>query len=293
MLVLIPAFAGGERSARPPHGLAGLNPHGGAWRGATKQLRRWRLLRNLLDQPAHPLLLLLLGGGQHQQVLCCRHVVVHWRAGGKKLFFSNLSSSRKHIWFVWWKYIEVIYLCRGQWSPPSCPCGPCGTWCGSAGTPEREAAWTCSTGAWCTPRSWWGSGRAWGWTRGLCGRCSWTSLRWEAAPRETPAPFCSHLRWHRGSRGRTDTGWPFSSYKPLINVVGAHTWNILGISLASARYTSVWVTGLTWKSLLQCGNKAWFLSEHQHPLGLKFRRWTYSMSSTMQGMDCSLSCSLL
>lgn len=32
------------------------------------------------------------------------------------------------------------------------------------------------------------------------------------------------------------------------------TWNIRGISLASARYTSVWVTGLTWKSLLGEGN---------------------------------------
>lgn len=28
------------------------------------------------------------------------------------------------------------------------------------------------------------------------------------------------------------------------------TWNILGISLASARYTSVWVTGRTWNNLL-------------------------------------------
>ena len=33
------------------------------------------------------------------------------------------------------------------------------------------------------------------------------------------------------------------------------TWNIRGISLASARYTSVWVTGLTWKSLLREGER--------------------------------------
>ena len=75
---MLPALAGGELSAGPPHGLTGLNLHGGTWRGACKVLWRWRLLGNLFDQPAHPLLLLLLGDGQQQQVLGCRHVVVDW-----------------------------------------------------------------------------------------------------------------------------------------------------------------------------------------------------------------------
>lgn len=45
-------------------------------------LGRRRLLGDLLDQPAHPLLLLLLGDGQQQQVLGRGHVVVDWGRGG-------------------------------------------------------------------------------------------------------------------------------------------------------------------------------------------------------------------
>lgn len=75
---LLPALAGGELSTGSPHGLAGLDLHGGAWRGACKVLWGWRLLGDLLDQSTHPLLLLLLGYGQQQQVLGRRHVIVHW-----------------------------------------------------------------------------------------------------------------------------------------------------------------------------------------------------------------------
>lgn len=66
---MLPALADGELSAGPPHGLAGLDLHGGAWRGACKLLRWGGLLGNLLDQSAHPLLLLLLRQGQQQHVL--------------------------------------------------------------------------------------------------------------------------------------------------------------------------------------------------------------------------------
>ena len=71
-----PALAGGQLPTGPPHGLAGLNLHGGARGRAGKVLRGRGLLGDLLDQPAHPLLLLLLGDGQQQQVLGRRHVVV-------------------------------------------------------------------------------------------------------------------------------------------------------------------------------------------------------------------------
>lgn len=55
-------------------------------------------------------------------------------------------------------------------------------------------------------------------------------------------------------------------------VVLRQTWNILGISLASARYTSVWVTGLTWKSLLCDGKKSYYflLSKHVNYISVNY-----------------------
>lgn len=78
-LLFLPALACRELSTGPPHRLAGLDLHGGARRGARKLLSGRRLLGDLLDQSAHPLLLLLLGHGQQQQVLGRGNVVVHWR----------------------------------------------------------------------------------------------------------------------------------------------------------------------------------------------------------------------
>lgn len=87
----LPGLAGWELSTGPLQGLAGLNLHGGAWRGASELLRRRGLLGDLLHQPADPLLLLLLGGGQQQQVLGCRYVVVH--CGSKiSVFLNNLED---------------------------------------------------------------------------------------------------------------------------------------------------------------------------------------------------------
>lgn len=77
-LLLLPALAGGELSTGPSQGLAGLDLHGGSWRGACKVLWRRRLLGDFLDQSAHPLLLLFLGYGEQQQVLGRRHVIVDW-----------------------------------------------------------------------------------------------------------------------------------------------------------------------------------------------------------------------
>lgn len=183
-----------------------------------------------------------------------------------------------------------------QWCPLSCPCDLCGIWCGSAGILGQVVVWTCSTAVWCTPHSWWGSGKVSEWTHAPCGRYNWTSLLSAAAPLETLALFCSRLRWHKESKSKDDL-IAENTQKTVLKpncVVLRPTWNILGISLASARYTSVWVTGLTWKSLLCGGNKA-INCHHSGPkheiiltlpsfcrgLDLTSFVYTHSISSTM------------
>ena len=56
--------------------------------------------------------------------------------------------------------------------------------------------------------------------------------------------------------------------KPIWRLL-TQTWNILGISLASARYTSVCVTGLTWKSLLCKESKRRSMFTYENKKGLQ------------------------
>lgn len=89
--MVLPALAGGQLSAGPPHGLAGLDLHGGTGRGAGKVLGGRGLLGDLLDQTSHPLLLFLLRHGQQQQVLGRGHVIVHYSGtkGRVCIVFNN------------------------------------------------------------------------------------------------------------------------------------------------------------------------------------------------------------
>lgn len=84
------ALACWELSARPPHGLTGLDLHGGTRRGPCKLLSWCRLLGNLFDEPTHPLLLFLLGNSQQQQVLGRGHVIIDFAGCNNVLFFVHV-----------------------------------------------------------------------------------------------------------------------------------------------------------------------------------------------------------